>query len=205
MLNPDSVVYTLGDNLYINLTNRCPCNCSFCLRYNGDTVGTSASLWLESEPDATQVISLLSAHDVSAYKEVVFCGYGEPTCALEVLLDVARWLKARGAQVRLDTNGLADLIWRQPVAPQLHGLVDTVSVSLNAADAAHYNELCRPVFGEAAFEALQEFAVDCRQQVPQVMFSVVDVIGADEIERCRAIAERCGVGFRVRPDIKEAS
>jgi radical SAM enzyme (TIGR04100 family) len=204
-MEDESIVYTLGDKLYINLTNRCPCNCVFCLRNDQDAVGSSASLWLESEPAAARVIELLQARDLSSYREVVFCGFGEPSCALDTLLEVARWLKERGAPVRLDTNGLADLIHQRPTAVLLQGLIDTVSISLNASSAARYNELCQPVFGEGSFEALLRFTADCKRWVLNVLLSVVDVIGAEEIERCRHLAESLGVGFRVRRELNSVS
>ena len=198
MISDAQVVYTLGDNLYINLTNRCPCNCAFCIRKEGDTVGDSDRLWLDGgEPTAARVIELLEQRDLGAHRQVVFCGYGEPTEALDVLLEVAAWLKTRGATVRINTNGLADLINGRPVAPLLEGRVDIVSISLNASTPERYDEICNPRF-EGAFEALLKFAADCKQHVPTVVFSVVDIIGAEEVERCRAIAARLGVDFRVR-------
>ncbi len=198
MTSDAQIVYTLGDNLYINLTNRCPCNCAFCIRKEGDTVGDSDRLWLSGdEPTAARVIELLKKRDLSRYRQVVFCGYGEPTEALGVLLEVASWLKAQGATVRINTNGLADLINGQPVAPLLEGRVDIVSVSLNEATPERYDEICQPCF-EGAFEVLLKFAADCKSHVPTVVLSVVDVIGEEEIERSRQIAESLGVGFRVR-------
>ncbi|MDR2359778.1 MAG: TIGR04100 family radical SAM protein [Oscillospiraceae bacterium] len=193
-----AIVYELGGNLYINLTNRCPCDCVFCVRNSGDGIGSADNLWLEREPTAAEVIAELEQYDWAKYGEIVFCGFGEPTCALPVLLDVAGRIKSPGVRTRLNTNGLGDLINGRPVAPLLQGLIDSVSVSLNAPDAKRYAELCRPQYGESAFAAMLEFAADCLNYIPNVTLSVVDTISASEIESCRLAAERAGVPLRVR-------
>ena len=193
------IVYSLGDKLYLNLTNRCPCACTFCIRQNGDTVGDSDSLWLEREPTADEVVAALSSWDLSAWQELVFCGYGEPTCALEVLLATCRYVRGCSSiPIRLNTNGLGDLVNGKPVAPLLAELVDTVSVSLNTADAVRYEELCHPQFGQEAFDAMLRFAVHCRAHVPEVVLSVVDVLSPEELEACRLLAEQRGLPLRVR-------
>ena len=194
------IVYEFGDSLYINLTNKCPCDCTFCIRGQIDGVGSADSLWLEEDPTAEQVISELEACDLQRYAEVVFCGFGEPFCALENLLEICRRLRGRPScpPVRVNTNGLGDLINERPIAPLLEGLVDVVSVSLNASDAQKYLELCRPSFGESSFDAMLSFAADCKKYVPQVKFSIVDTIPEDEIARCREISQRLGVPLRIR-------
>ena len=195
-----NIVYEFGGSLYINLTNKCPCDCVFCIRGQTDGVGSAPSLWLKDEPTAGQVIAILEEHELAGYAEVVFCGFGEPFCALENLLEVCRHLRKKngGPPVRINTNGLGDLINGRATAPLLEGLVDVVSISLNASDAQKYNELCRPTFGEGAFEAMLAFAADCKNYVPQVKFSIVDTIGEDETARCREIAQRIGIPLRIR-------
>ncbi|MCL2884389.1 MAG: TatD family nuclease-associated radical SAM protein, partial [Oscillospiraceae bacterium] len=194
-------LYELDGALYMNLTNRCPCRCAFCIRQNGDGVGSADTLWLESEPAAAEVTAALAERDLSQYREIVFCGYGEPTCAMDVLLNVCRWLKSYAHDappVRLNTNGLGDLINGSPVAPLLAGLVDTVSVSLNAPTAEEYEALCQPVFGPASFDALLAFAKDCQVYVPHVTLTVVDVLAPDTLARCEAVARQAGLPLRVR-------
>ncbi|MDR1589271.1 MAG: TIGR04100 family radical SAM protein [Oscillospiraceae bacterium] len=194
-----SIVYDYGGSLYINLTNRCPCACSFCIRLGGAGVGSAESLWLEREPSARDVMSELEKRELDECGEFVFCGYGEPLCALDTLLEVCRALRRRGgARIRVDTNGLGDLINGRPVAPLLRGLVDKISISLNAPDARRYDELCASQYGLEAFPAILEFARECKRHVPEVVFTVVDVISPGEIETCAALAAGLGIPLRVR-------
>ena len=114
----------------MNVTNRCPCACTFCLRQNGESVYGSDSLWLEREPTVKEVCDSIDTWDLNKYNEVVFCGYGEPTERLDDLLEVAKYIKSKSdIKIRINTNGLADLIWNEPTAPKLQGLIDTVSIS----------------------------------------------------------------------------
>ncbi len=194
-----TILYTLGDKLYINVTNRCPCSCKFCIRYNGSGVGDAENLWLTQEPTAQEVIEALSQEDLSRYRQIVYCGYGEPLCALDTVLQSARYLKEHtSTPVRINTNGMGDLINGRPVVPLLKGLVDSISISLNAPDADSFYELCRPSFGRRAYEAMLDFTRACKPIIPHVIVSVVDYIDAQSITRCREIAEDLGVEFRVR-------
>lgn len=195
------ILYVLDGKLYLNITNRCPCDCVFCIRQNGDGVGSAETLWHQRDPSTDEVMDALRAFDFSPYTEAVFCGYGEPTMALDTLLLAARYLKEIGLLVRLNTNGLSDLMNGKPTAALLKGLVDKVSISLNAPTAARYNEVTRPSFGERAFEAMLKFAEDCKRYVPAVTFTVVDVITPEEIEACRALSDRMGIPLRVRARI----
>ena len=140
--------------------------------------------------------------DIGRYKEYVFCGFGEPTMRLDALVEIGKELKARGATVRLNTNGQAELICGRDVSAELAQAVDKINVSLNDSDAADYVKLCRPRWGEKAFYALQEFAKHCAARGINTWFSVVDVIGEEKIAACRRIAETCGVALRVREYIK---
>lgn len=195
-----TLTYQLGDKLYLNITNRCNCACEFCIRGGHDGVGDGENLWLEHEPSASEVISELEKRDLTAYKEVVFCGYGEPTENFDAMLKICRWLKdnAKAVPVRLNTNGLCDLSAGKPVAHLLEGLIDIVSISLNAPDAKRYQEITRSAFGEAAFDAMLAFAVDCKKYIPKTLFTVVDVLTDDETARCEKLADSMGIAFRVR-------
>jgi TatD family-associated radical SAM protein len=145
----------------------------------------------------------LATWDLSKYAEVVFCGYGEPTERLPELLEVARWLKANrpAVSVRVNTNGLADLIAGKPTAALFQGLVDTLSISLNTPDAKEYLALCRPRFGEAAYPAMLRFAEEARKYVPKVVMTIVGapVTSLEKQAACQAICDRLGVTLRVRP------
>lgn len=194
-----TILYTLGDKLYINVTNRCPCSCKFCIRYNGSGVGSADSLWLERDPTASEVIEALSGENLDAYRQIVYCGYGEPLCALDTVIESAGYIKEHTkTPVRINTNGMGDLINGKPVVPLLKGLVDSISISLNAPDADSFYELCRPSFGKGAFDAMLEFTRSCKPVIPQVILSVVDFIDQKSIEKCRRIAAGLGVEFRVR-------
>ena len=197
-----TIVYHVGKGLYVNLTNRCPCACTFCIRQNGPGVYGSDSLWLEREPTVDEVIAAIGSADRSDCEELVFCGYGEPTERLDELLAVARHVRAAfpGLPIRLNTNGLCDLIAGSPTAARFAGLVDTVSVSLNAPTAEEYVRVCRPKFGAAAYEALLKFAAEVKEYVPSVVMSVVGTadMTPDKIAACRKICDRIGVPLRVR-------
>jgi len=191
----DNYIYTLGNSLYINLTNRCTNSCVFCVRSQTDGMG-GQRLWLEKEPDAEQVIQLIP--NPEKYDEIVFCGFGEPTERLDVLLQICRYLKKFSVPIRINTNGHASMIAKRDVAPLFRGLVDTISISLNASSARHYQELCQCCEGERGFEEMLDFARRVKEYVPNVILSVVDVMPQKEIEECREIAQRLGVKFRVR-------
>ena len=195
-----TITYKVKNGIYVNMTNRCPCACTFCLRQNGPGVFGSDSLWLEHEPTVQEVIESIDSWDLSKYDEVVFCGYGEPTERLPELLELARHIKAKyGKQIRLNTNGLADLIWGRPTAPDLAGVVDAVSVSMNEADAQSYYDLCHPEFGLKSYDAVIKYIEDVREYVPYVAVSVVTgAITSASVAACRAKADELGVVFKMR-------
>lgn len=188
------ITYMLKDALYINMTNRCSNNCSFCIRNHSE--GFGYNLWLQKEPSVEEIIEDIKGH--KGYAEVVFCGYGEPLIRLREVIEVAKYLKSRDVRVRINTNGQANLIWRRNVVPELCGLADAVSISLNASGREAYGRLCRPEYGEAAYDAVLEFAKACVGHIPEVRLTVVDVISAREIEACRGIADAVGAQFCVR-------
>ena len=195
-----NILYELDGSLYINLTNKCPCNCDFCLRGDRSGVGDADSLWLEREPTFAEVAADLDKRDLAAYKSVVFCGYGEPTCALDVLVETAKYIKSKNRHitVRLNTNGLGDLINKKPVAPLFSGIIDAVSISLNASDADKYQRVVHSRYGDISFEAMLNFAKQCGDFVPDVVFTVVDSVGEEEIFLAGKVAESVGVTLKVR-------
>ncbi len=196
----DTYTYRIGDNLYLNLTNRCTNRCTFCVREGKETYEGYA-LWLkEGEPSAEKVLSEIG--DPRAYKEIVFCGFGEPTCRLREMLSVAEEVKRRGGSTRLNTNGHGSLYNGKDIAPLLKGKIDAVNVSMNAPDAASYVRLCRPSAGEEAFSAMLDFAVRCREEGITVWFSVVDCIGKEAVAACKKLAEERNIPLRVREMIE---
>lgn len=197
-----TIVYDVHNGLYINLTNRCPCACTFCLRQTMDSVGNSGGLWLEHEPSYEEVVTAIDGCDLEKNTEVVFCGFGEPTERLDTLLQVAKYVKGKcpDVKIRINTNGLGDLVYGEPIAEKLKGLIDVVSVSLNTPNAEEYYKLTRSKFGEKSFDAMISFAEACVKTVPQVVMTTVDTtISHEEEEQCRAICERIGARYRIRP------
>lgn len=197
-----TITYPVKHGIYVNMTNRCPCACTFCLRQNGPGVYGSDPLWLEHEPTVQEVCDSIDTWDLSQYEEIVFCGYGEPTERLEDLLEVARYIKSKSnIPLRINTNGLADLIWQKDTAPMLKGLIDAVSISLNAMDAEEYLRLTRSKFGIGSYDAMLRFTKECTKYVPHVMMTVVGepVTTPEEQETCRKICESVGATLRVRP------
>jgi len=199
-----TITYELGNSLYVNLTNRCSNACSFCVRNQHDDVNGKDNLWLDREPTLDEIKADFLLRDLENYDSVVFCGYGEPTERFDDMVVIAKWLKEAhpALPIRLNTNGQANLICKRDVTPELAGLFDCVSISLNAENAEKYQAVCESRYGEDAYAALLEFATKATQFVPEVVFSVVDVMEPAEIENCRKIAESCGVKFRVREYIQ---
>lgn len=196
-----TITYPVKKGLYINMTNRCPCACTFCLRQNGDSVYGSEPLWLEREPSVEEVCRSIDTWDLTQFEEIVFCGYGEPTERLPELLEVAAYIKEKSKiSIRINTNGLSDLIWNERTAPKLKGLIDAVSVSLNATNKEDYLRVVRPKFGIESYEAMLAFTKDCVSYVPNVMMTVVDVVTSPEEQaKSREICESIGASLRVRP------
>ena len=188
------IAYRIRDNLYLNLTNRCTCACTFCRRTGSATV-SGYYLGLDQEPSAAELLA--AAGDPAGYRQVVFCGYGEPTVRLRVLKEVAAGLQGKGAAIRLNTNGHAELIHGRDVLPELVGLVDLISVSLNAASAEEYVRLCRPRWGDETFEAVQGFIRRAIELGFDVTATAVELPGLD-LEAVRGLAENLGAKFRPR-------
>lgn len=196
-----TITYPVKNGIYVNMTNRCPCACTFCLRKNSDSVYGSEPLWLDREPTVEEVCQSIDKWNFEEYDEVVFCGYGEPTERLYDLLEVAKYIKSKSdIKIRINTNGLADLIFGEPTAEKLKGLIDTVSISLNATNKEDYLKAVRPKFGEIAYDAMLKFTKDCTSYVPNVVMTVVDVVtSTEEQEKSREICESLGATLRIRP------
>ena len=196
-----TITYPVHSGIYVNMTNRCPCACTFCLRHQGAGVYGSEPLWLDREPTVKEVCDNIDTWDLTKYNEIVFCGYGEPTERLYDLLEVAQYIKSKSdIKIRINTNGLADLIWKESTAPKLKGLIDSVSISLNATNKDDYLKTVRPKFGIDSYDAMLKFTKECVQYVPSVVMTVVDkVTTKEEQETCRKICESVGAVLRVRP------
>ncbi len=195
------IVYTLEGGVYLNITNQCPCNCAFCIRSKGDAVGDAGNLWFgDKEPSLDEIKKAIDHFDFTNYKEAVFCGYGEPTCRIDILIETAKYLKSKypALALRLNTNGLSDLINEQPTAEILGTAFDTVSISLNEPDSESYDKITGNIYPTKAYPALLEFTGECSKYCKDVRLSVVDVIGKENIEKSRAVAESLGARFVCR-------
>ncbi len=188
------IAYMIRNSLYLNITNRCTNRCTFCAKFEDFTV-KGHQLCLEHEPTASEVIAAIG--DPTGFDEVVFCGYGEPLLRLDLVKEVAGWLKRRGMTVRINTDGQANLVHGRNILPELAGLVDVLSVSLNAADAASYQRICQSACGEAGYAAILEFLREATHHIPTVIATAVTVPGID-IAACRRVAGELGVEFRER-------
>lgn len=197
-----NIVYTFENHVYLNITNACPCKCEFCIRNNGDSVGDANTLWFEGHsPSFEEIKAEIDAFDFSKYAdEIIFCGYGEPSCAYDNLLKTAQYLREKVPQckLRINTNGLSDLLNKKPTAKEICDNVDTVSISLNAPTSEKYEALCHPTFKEKAFPAILKFAEECKSYDVNVKFSLVDVISKEDIEECQKLADSMGIPLRVR-------
>lgn len=194
-----TITYEIENSLYLNITNRCTNHCTFCVRNNAAGVVDGLNLWLEREPTVDEVLVNISKLEISKYQEFVFCGYGEPLMRTYDLIEICKKLKdSYEMPIRLNTNGQANLINGRDITPLLEGLVDTISISLNAKDKQGYQALCLSDFGETAFEGILDFTAKCQKHIPHVVLSVVDLISREDIQACKQIAEGIGVNFRVR-------
>ncbi len=196
-----TILYKVHNNLYVNLTNKCPCACTFCLRQTRDSMDGSGSLWLEREPSAEEIIGEFGKFNMEEFNEVVFCGFGEPTERIDALTEAARYVKNNYKNgTRINTNGLGNLINKRDICPELEGLIDTVSISLNTPDKERYYELTRSRFGIGSFDAMLDFARSAVKYIPNVvMTTVATTITHEEEEQCRRICENIGAKYRIRP------
>lgn len=193
---PEEVIaYELHGNCYLNITWHCTLRCAFCPKFNGNWVVQGYDLRIHREPEVNEILSAIG--DPGRYKQIVFCGLGEPTLRLDTLLEVARELKKKGATIRINTDGLANLVYKEDVTPRLAGLIDYLSISMNAQNETLYNEHCRPK-QEGAFEAMLEFAKKAKAYVPDVTLTALDGLAGVDIKACEKICRDAGLKFRRR-------
>ncbi len=189
------ITYAIRNSLYLNLTNRCSNRCTFCAK-NQSFFVKGHELKLSREPSAEELLKAIG--DPKRYHEIVFCGFGEPLLRLDTVKAVAREVKKQGARVRIDTDCQANLVYGRNILPELQGLVDAVSVSLNAESAEKYNRLCRSPFGEEGFRGVLDFLREAKTYIPDVTATVLDMPGMD-VPACRSLAEKTlGVKFKLR-------
>ena len=185
-----TLLYPIENSLYVNITNLCCCKCVFCVRDITDSVGGSDSLWLDHEPTIDELKAELEKFNLDEYEEVVFCGYGEPLMRINEVVEFANYIKTKkNIKIRVNTNGLADLIHKKKTAVLLKDAIDAVSISLNAPNEEVYLEVAKPAFGMKSFDAMLSFAKDCKTCIKEVCFSVVDEITDEEIRQSQELAD----------------
>lgn len=194
------IIYTLEGGTYFNLTNKCPCNCAFCIRSKQDAVGEAGRLWFDEEPTFEEIKNAIDAYDFSDVDTAVFCGYGEPTNALDNLIAAAKYLKEvkPSIKLRLNTNGLSDLINEKSTAKLICEYIDIISVSLNNPDSEQYDKITKNIYPGRAFDALVKFTKECVACGNEVHMTVVDVISEENIEKSRQLCEDLGATFILR-------
>lgn len=190
-----TIAYNIGNSLYLNITNRCSNSCTFCPKFTDYNLRGN-DLLLESEPTFTEVLAAVgNPVDID---EVVFCGFGESLLRLDLVILIAWELKQLyNYRIRINTDGQANLVHGRNILPELAGLGDCISVSLNAPDAATYMRLCNTPFGVEGFSAVCDFIRGATRWVPEVIASAVTVTGVD-MAACRTLAESLSASFRLR-------
>ena len=192
------ILYTYKNSVYANITNKCNCSCTFCIRSQKDGLGSADNLWHEKNPTKDEVLDAIRNYDFSGFDELVFCGYGEPTCALDTLLAAAKLAKEeKGLKTRLNTNGLGNEENGRNIVPELSEVIDSVSISLNAPDAKKYQEVSRPKYDDG-FDKMVDFAGKCKDQIKEVKWSIVDVLSEEDIEKCKKLSFDTGIELRIR-------
>lgn len=204
----NTYVYTIYGNIYINLTNFCSNACEFCVRNHESTMdgrefGSHSGegdydLWLDREPSYKDVTDILDKMDFSRYKEMVFCGYGEPSARFDLVEMLCVYAHERGIKTRINTNGQGNAILGKDIAPRMCRCIDTINVSLNATDAQSYDRLCHSVYGEKAFDIMLDFAKECVRCGGNVVLSIVDCVPPEQLQKATEIARDIGAKLRVR-------
>ena len=188
------VAYRYKNNLYINLTNECTNKCKFCTAMFSDHFA-GYNMRLRTEPSLSDIMRAVAQYPEE--KEVTFCGYGEPFTRLQLVIDTARALKNKGYEIRVVTNGQANLIAGRNILPELKGIIDKISVSFHVEDREKYNRLCQPEFGDNTFDKIKEFVLEAKKYIPWVEITFLSLPGID-VGKCRKLAQELGVNYRLR-------
>ena len=190
-----TVSYTIGDRLYLNITDRCTLGCRFCPKNQGSHRVHDYDLTLDHRPGLAEI--LVAIDDPRRFSEVVFCGFGEPTLRLSVLIDTARHIRQNGGRVRVNTDGLANLVHKRNVLPDMAGCIDALSVSMNAHNDEVYRRHCAPAL-PGSYSAMLAFLRQAPDYIDDVTATAIDGLPGVDITACEEVAARLGVGFRRR-------
>lgn len=195
-MKPQTIGYSLKGNYYLNITNKCTLRCNFCPKFNKRWDVKGYELRLHRTPTLSEIIQAVDGISNKCH-EVVFCGLGEPTLRLYTLLEVAKHIKKKHMRVRVNTDGLANLVYGRDIVPDLEGNIDALSVSLNAQLAGVYNVHCRPA-RRGAYQAMLDFVFKAKDYVPEVSLTAINGLPGVNIDACAEIAENLGVKFKAR-------
>lgn len=199
------IIYIFEGSPYFNLTNKCPCSCVFCIREKKDVVGEAKQMWHDTQPTFEDVKAAIDALEWSKYDRAIFCGYGEPTNALDLLIKTAAYMKEHhpAIKLRLNTNGLSDLINQKPTAELICKYIDAVSVSLNEVTSEKYDKITRNIFQGQAFDSMLNFTRECVKYCDDVRMTVVDIISKEEIAEAKKVCESTGARLTVRKFVRK--
>jgi len=192
--------YIYANNLYLNITNRCMMACPYCIKQKWAGKFRGNSLRLDKEPTVEQVIE--SIGDPTKYGEIIFCGYGDALIRLPEVIEISKWLKSKNVRVRINTAGLANRYYGKNILPQLKGLIDVISISLNGSNPQEHNKLNNPMFKEESFNEILKFAEAAKDCIPTVVVTAVELPGLD-VSKVKEVVKPLGVHFRVRPYLDE--
>ncbi|NVK21778.1 MAG: radical SAM protein [Kangiellaceae bacterium] len=201
MKNPcdPQLVYAIDDSLYLNISNRCTLECTFCPKTQGSHQVHDYDLSITKQPSSDEIISQIELLDdkLIDYKEVVFCGFGEPTLRLQQLKAVASYLKSKNIKVRLNTDGLANLVHKRNILLELKPLIDSISISLNSDDERSYIKHCQPQL-KHAYKAVLEFIRLAPNYINDVRVTAINGLEQVNIHNCQQIAYSAGANFLAR-------
>ncbi len=192
---PQQISYIIGNRLYLSITDRCTLECRFCPKTQGVPFVKGYDLTMDHRPEAEEIIAAID--DPAKYEEVVFCGFGEPTLRLKVLLEVARHIKARSGRVRVNSDGLSNLVHKDDTLQALAECVDALSISMNAQNPEIYDRHCQPGL-PGSFEAMLSFLEEAPRHIPDVTATAIEGLEGVDIDACKRLAEARGVKFRKR-------
>lgn len=191
----ETLVYTIENNLYINLTDRCTLACEFCPKIQGSMDVHEYNLLLSHRHMVEEYIEKIG--DPTRYEEIVFCGFGEPTLRIKALLEIATHCKNAGTRVRVNTDGLGNLVNKRNILPEMAQCVDALSVSMNAQNEEVYDQHCVPAL-KGSFDSMLEFLRLAPQYIPDTTATAIDGLESVDIEACETKAKELGIKFRRR-------
>lgn len=196
----NTITYVYGNNLYLNITNKCMMACPYCIKHKWANDFRGNNLKLEKEPTVEETIKAIG--DPTNYDEIIFCGYGDALVYPEKVVEISKWIKSKGGKTRINTAGLANRYHNRNILPDLKGSIDIISISLNGSNPQEHNILNRPMFKEESFDEIIKFAREAKKYIPKVIITAVELPGLD-ITKVEEIAKKEGLIFRARPYLDE--